>query len=70
MVRDLRGSTDLELPSEQRILEAARLKADRPIAYGDAFAAATAIAHDATLLTGDPELLLDHTPWTVEDLRG
>jgi predicted nucleic acid-binding protein len=70
MVRDLRGRTDLELPSEQRILEAARLKAEHPIAYADAFAAATAIAHDAPLLTGDPELLIDEAPWAVEDLRG
>ena len=37
--------------------------------YTDAFAAATALAHEATLLTGDPELLLPFAPWAHEDLR-
>ncbi len=37
------------------ILEAARLKARFPISYADAFAAATAIKLNATLVTGDPE---------------
>lgn len=69
VVRDLRERVDLDLPSEQRVLEAAALKADHRIAYADAFAAATAIAHTATLLTGDPELLADHAPWRFEDLR-
>lgn len=41
---------------EQRVLAAARLKMAHTIAYADAFAAATAIELDATLLTGDPEL--------------
>lgn len=70
VVRDIRARVDLDLPSEQRVLEAARLKADHPIAYADAFAAATAISHDATLLTGDPELLVESAPWSFEDLRG
>ena len=30
---------------------------------------ATGKAHHATLLTGDPELLLDSAPWQWEDLR-
>lgn len=33
------------------------------------FAAATALAYRATLLTGDPELLLAGAPWAHEDLR-
>jgi hypothetical protein len=45
------------------------LKADHPMAYADTFAAATAVAHDATLVTGDPELLIDDAPWRWEDLR-
>ena len=69
VVRDLRLRLDLDLPSEQRILAAAAIKSDYAMAYADAFAAATAAAHDATLLTGDPELLLDDAPWRWEDLR-
>jgi len=34
-----------------------------------AFAAATAIAHDAELWTGDPELLVSDAPWRWRDLR-
>ncbi|MEX0757569.1 MAG: PIN domain-containing protein [Acidimicrobiia bacterium] len=69
VVRDLRLRLDLDVPSERRILNAAAIKADHPMAYADAFAAATAIAHDATLLTGDPELLITGAPWQWEDLR-
>ncbi len=68
-VRDLRPRLRLDLPSEGRVLEAALLKASHPIAYADAFAAATAIAHDAVLLTGDPELLVADAPWRSADLR-
>lgn len=68
VVRDLRLRLDLDLPSEHRVLTAAAIKADHPMVYADAFAAATAAAHDATLLTGDPELLLDGAPWQWEDL--
>ena len=39
------------------------------MAYADAFAAATAIAHDATLWTGDPELLVADSAWLWRDLR-
>lgn len=69
-LRDLRPTLSLDLPSEQRVIEAARLKADYRFAYADAFAAATAIAHNARLLTGDPELLHGGAPWRSEDLRG
>jgi predicted nucleic acid-binding protein len=68
-VRDLRTTISLELPTEHRVLDAAWLKADHRMAYADAFAASTAIAHDAVLLTGDPELLIDDAPWRFEDLR-
>lgn len=53
-----------------RVVAAAAIKADNAMAYADAFAAATAIAHDAILLTGDPELLLADAPWRFADLRG
>lgn len=69
VVRDVRTRVSAELPSEQRVLEAAALKADHRMAYADAFAAATAMAHDAALLTGDPELLGEASPWRFEDLR-
>jgi predicted nucleic acid-binding protein len=69
IVRRLRPRLSLDLPSEARVLEAATIKAQHPIAYGDAFAVATALAHDATLLTGDPELLAANPDWPVEDLR-
>lgn len=70
VVRDLRPQLELDLPDEQRVLSAATIKAEYPMAYADAFAAATALAHQATLLTGDPELLLPSAPWAYEDLRG
>lgn len=69
VIRDLRPRLQLDLPSEIRVLRAAEIKATHALAYADAFAAATAIAHDALLLTGDPELLVPDADWTWEDLR-
>ena len=69
-VRDLRGVARLELPTELRVIEAARIKADNPMSYADAFAAATAMAHGATLWTGDPALLRVGAAWQWRDLRG
>ena len=37
------------------VLDAARIKARFPLSYADAFAVATAIRFDATVVTGDPE---------------
>lgn len=52
------------------MLEAASIKAKHALAYADAFAIATAMAHDASLLTGDPEILDGGDPaWRVIDLR-
>jgi predicted nucleic acid-binding protein len=68
-VRDLRDVVTAELPGEQRILQAARIKADHPLADAGAFAAATAQAHDAELWTGDPELLIVAASWRWRDLR-
>ena len=39
------------------------------MAYADAFAVATALAHDAMILTGDPEILDAGGPWLTDDLR-
>lgn len=68
-VRDLRDVIDVRLPDEHLVLDAARLKADHPMAYAEAFGAALAILEDATLWTGDPELLVDGSPWRWQDLR-
>lgn len=68
-VRDLREVIDVRLPDEHLVLDAARIKADHPMADANAFGAALSIAQDATLWTGDPELLVDHSPWHWRDLR-
>lgn len=68
-VRDIRDVVDVRLPDERIILAAARLKADYPMAYADAFGAALAIGEDAQLWTGDPELLVGDAPWRWRDLR-
>jgi predicted nucleic acid-binding protein len=68
-IDDLRPLLRPELPGEDRVLDAARLKADHRMSYADAFAAATAMAYDADLWTGDPELLVRGAPWRWRDLR-
>ena len=68
-IRDLRDVIDAEVPSAERIVAAARIKSEHPLAYADAFAAATAVAHDAELWTGDPELLVAGAVWRWRDLR-
>ncbi|HVL38910.1 MAG TPA: type II toxin-antitoxin system VapC family toxin [Fimbriimonadaceae bacterium] len=68
-IRDLREVIEVRLPDERLVLDAARLKADHPMAYADAFGAALSIAQDATLWTGDPELLIEDSPWHWRDLR-
>jgi predicted nucleic acid-binding protein len=52
------------------MIESARIKARVAIALADCFAIATATALNATLLTGDPEIIdVDACPCDVEDLR-
>ena len=48
------GFTILTCPNEL-IFKAAELKARFAISYADAFAVASAIEHNATVVTGDPE---------------
>jgi len=69
VIRSLRSAVALDDVSAERVLAAAHLKAAHPIAYADCFAAATAIARDATLLTGDPELLDRQVGCRMRDLR-
>ncbi len=65
----LLGVVTTEAPDATRVIEAATIKSEFPLSYADAFAAATAIAHDAELWTGDPELLVHGAPWRWRDLR-
>lgn len=44
-------------PEPQTVIHAARLKIRHAISYADAFAIATAQKRNATLMTGDPEIL-------------
>lgn len=70
VVRNLRQRLELDLPDERRIVEAATIKAGHAVAYADAFALATALAHGADLMTGDPEILERGDPaWPTIDLR-
>ena len=69
VVRELRRLLNLDLPTEERVIEAARVKAGHRMAYADAFAVATALAHGANLLTGDPEILRGDKSWSVVDVR-
>jgi ribonuclease VapC len=69
VVRELWRFLILDLPTEERVIEAARVKASHQMSYADAFAVATAIAHGADLLTGDPEILRGERSWSVIDLR-
>ncbi|MFU8839835.1 MAG: hypothetical protein ACNA8R_03835 [Nitriliruptoraceae bacterium] len=68
-MRDLRPKRDLDLPDATRVLEAATIEADHATAYAAVFAAATALAYRAPLLTGHPELLLPGAPSAHEDLH-
>lgn len=64
----LRPLLTLDSVTPERVLGAARIKAAHPLGYGDAFAIATAAAHAAVLLTGDPEITKRPVGCRVEDL--
>lgn len=68
---DLREVVAEELPGIARMRAVARLKAEHPIALADCFAIATAAAADASLLTGDPEIVdrAPNLPCPVVDVR-
>ncbi|MCY4664840.1 MAG: PIN domain-containing protein [Acidimicrobiaceae bacterium] len=68
-VEDLREALDLQAPSVTVAVAAARLKRGWHLSLGDAFAAATAVAHSAPVWTGDPELLSSDRMWLAHDLR-
>jgi PIN domain nuclease of toxin-antitoxin system len=54
---------------EELTLSASRIKAAHRMALGDAFCVATALAHNAKILTGDPEIINAKGNWKVQDLR-
>jgi len=60
-----------ELPGVSRMRAVAALKAAHPIALADCFAIATAAAHSATLITGDPEIIdrAEQLPCAIADAR-
>jgi predicted nucleic acid-binding protein len=64
----LQRRLSLDLPTEARFVQASALKAAHAISYADCFAVATAIAYDAVLLTGDPDILAGDPSWPVESL--
>lgn len=69
-IDDLRARLGATVDADAQLTrEAARIKVAGGMSYADAFAAATASARDAVLLTGDPELLTSGMSWRAEDLR-
>lgn len=54
---------DEVLEQQRPVMSWINLGEQHAFAYADAFAVATANAHQAVLLTGDPELLLSEVPW-------
>ena len=54
---------------EELTLSASKIKAIHKMAIGDAFCVATALAHNAKILTGDPEIINAKGNWKVQDLR-
>jgi len=55
--------------NEELTLSASKIKATHKMALGDAFCVATALAHNAKILTGDPEIINAKGNWKVQDLR-
>lgn len=56
VLENLRRRITIASASDELVMRAAALKGRHLISYADAFAAATAMAHESTLVTGDPEL--------------
>lgn len=69
VVNRLQAAVALDEVTPARVMAAAHIKASHPIAFADCFAAVAAVAHDATLLTGDPELLDRDVGCRTHDLR-
>jgi predicted nucleic acid-binding protein len=65
----LRLGLTLDDATPDRVVAAASIKARYPMSYADAFLCATALAYDATVLTGDDEILNAAGGWQMEDIR-
>lgn len=71
VIAEARADLVCEAPSPDRVLAAAGVKTEHRLSYADAFAVATAEAHRAPLMTGDPEILaLERGRLEIIDLRG
>jgi PIN domain nuclease of toxin-antitoxin system len=69
LIDQLRTVVEVEAPDWPLVGAAAHIKAGGGLSYADAFCVATAQRHEATLYTGDPEILaLDGLAETI-DLR-
>ena len=60
---------DIHQISQDDVIKTAQCKIKHPISYADAFAAATASMLEATLVTGDPEMIALVDLIDVEPLR-
>ena len=69
MLDGLRGRVEFDAPDEERVVASARIKAEHPMAFADAFAIVDVRRVQAVLLTGDPEIIDAPGQWEVEDLR-
>ena len=69
VLRSIRHRVTTDQVTPERVIAAARVKAQHPMAPADAFAISTALANRAVLLTGDPEIISADGPWATEDLR-
>lgn len=65
----LRPMLAVEDPDWPLVAAAAHIKAGGGLSYADAFCVATAQRHQATLYTGDPEILALEVPVEMVDLR-
>ncbi len=65
----LLSSVTADEATPARTVQASCIKASYTMAFADTFAVATAQAHRAVLLTGDPEILEIGGPWEAKDLR-
>ena len=57
------------MADEDLAVRAGLIKSNNALALADAFAIATASTNNATLLTGDPEILKSKGKWKVRDIR-
>ena len=57
------------MADEDLAVRAGLIKSNNALALADAFAIATASTNNATLLTGDPDILKSKGKWKVRDIR-